>query len=86
MFIYLATPHLSCATWDLSFWCTDSLDVMHGSVLAMHGLVALEAYEIPVPQPGLEPPSPALQGRFLTTGLPGKSPQFRLNHIKYAAI
>ena len=26
-----------------------------------------------VPQPGIEPASPALQSRFLTTGLPGKS-------------
>ena len=26
------------------------------------------------PQPGIEPLSPALQGRFLTTGPPGKSP------------
>ena len=27
-----------------------------------------------VPQPGIEPMTPALQGRFLTTGPPGKSP------------
>ena len=27
-----------------------------------------------VPRPGIEPSSPALQGRFLTTGSPGKSP------------
>ena len=27
-----------------------------------------------VPQPGMEPASPALEGRFLTTGPPGKSP------------
>ena len=27
-------------------------------------------------QPGIEPMSPALEGRFLTTGPPGKSPSF----------
>ena len=32
-----------------------------------------EACEILVPQPGIEPLSPALEGRFLTTGPPGKS-------------
>ena len=37
------------------------------------GLVVLK-YEILVPQPGIKPKSPELQGRFLTTGPPGKSP------------
>ena len=27
-----------------------------------------------LPRPGIEPVSPALAGRFLATGLPGKSP------------
>ena len=31
-----------------------------------------------VPQPGIEPASPALEGRFLTTGPPGKSPDDHL--------
>ena len=31
------------------------------------------AWGIIVPQPGMEPTSPALEGRFLTTGPPGKS-------------
>ena len=31
------------------------------------------AYVILVPPPGIEPTSPALQGRFLTTGQSGKS-------------
>ena len=55
MFIYLAAPHLSCATQDLPFWCTDSLDVMHGSVLAMHGLVALRHVRYQFPNQGLNP-------------------------------
>ena len=33
-----------------------------------------QACGILVPQPGVEPTSPALEGRFLTTGPPGKSP------------
>ena len=31
------------------------------------------AYAILVPLPGVQPTSPALQGRILTTGQPGKS-------------
>ena len=73
MFIYLAAPRLSCAMRDHSFWCSDCLDVMHGLSACNAWLSCSEACEIPVPQPGLEPTSPALQGRFLTTGLPGKS-------------
>ena len=33
-----------------------------------------EACGILAPQPGTEAASPALEGRFLTTGPPGKSP------------
>ena len=36
-----------------------------GSVVAACGIF--------IPQPRIEPTSPALQGRFLTTGSPGKS-------------
>ena len=34
------------------------------------GLVAQGMWDLP--QPGIKPLSPALQGRFLTTGPPGK--------------
>ena len=37
------------------------------------GSVALTKYGILVPQPGVKPGSPALQGRFFTTGPPGSS-------------
>ena len=37
------------------------------------GLSCSEVYGISVPQPGMEPASPALQSIFLTTGPPGKS-------------
>ena len=44
-----------------------------GSVVVAHGLSCLEACGILVPRPGIKPTSPALEGRFLTTGPPGKS-------------
>ena len=42
---------------------------LHRVLTAMHGM----ACGILVPQPGIKPASPALEGRFLTTGPPGKS-------------
>ena len=52
-----------------------SLGVAHGlesadSVVAVCGLSCSEACGILVPQPGIEPKSPGLQGGFLTTGPP----------------
>ena len=46
-----------------------------GLVVAAHGLSCSTAYGILVPQPGIEPTFPGLQGGFLTTGPPGKSPK-----------
>ena len=45
-----------------------------GSVVVARGLSCSAACGILVPRPGIEPVSPALQGRFLTTGPPGKPP------------
>ena len=42
------------------------------SVVVAHGLCCCRAYGILVPRPGIEPMSPALEGGFLTTGLPWK--------------
>ena len=39
------------------------------------------AYGILVPPPGIEPPAPALQGGFLTTGPPGKSQRVCLYNL-----
>ena len=50
-----------------SFGCVRSLVVAHG-------LSCPAACGILVPQPGIEPLSPALGGRFSTPGPPGKSP------------
>ena len=43
------------------------------SQLGPSGLTYSSVCGILVPQPGTEPTFPALQGKFLTTGLPGKS-------------
>ena len=44
-----------------------------GSVVVAHGLSCPAACGILVPRPGTEPASSALEGRFFTTGPPGKS-------------
>ena len=51
----------------LYLWCK-------GSVVIAHRLSCSVACGILVPWPGIEPMSFALQGRFLTTGSSGKSP------------
>ena len=68
---------LHCVVWDLLLWHTDCLVVAHGPQ-STQGVVALRlscsaACGILVPWSGIEPTSPALQGRFLTTGPPGTS-------------
>ena len=56
----------SCDVWAL---------VRMSSVVATdHRLSCSKACGILVPPPGIKPMSPVLQGRFLTTGPPGKSP------------
>ena len=77
LFIYLAALGLSCSMQDLLLWCTDCLVVAHrlqstGSVIAAHGLSCSESSGLLVPQSGFIPTSPEIQGRFLTTGSPGK--------------
>ena len=60
-------------------WLRDSTVVLHGlwstgvSVIEAHRINCLVACGILVPRPGIEPASPALQGRFLITGPPRKS-------------
>ena len=44
-----------------------------GSVIVALGLSYCVACGTVVPQPGIEPASPALRGRLLTTGVPGNS-------------
>ena len=47
-----------------------------GSVVEARGFSCPVPCGILVPQPGIEPESLALEGGFLTTGPPGKSPEF----------
>ena len=60
----------SCGSWvhRLDLWCRHM-----GTVVAASWLSCSSACGILVPQPGIEPVSPALQGGFLTTGPSGKS-------------
>ena len=56
----------------LSSWHT-------GSLLVVLGFSCSKAWGILVPQPGIKTMSPALEGRFLITGLPGKSLRVIIN-------
>ena len=70
-FFNSAVSHLGCGMWDLPLRPMDSLVVAHGlSCSAARGSL--------VPWPGIKPESPVLQGRLLTTGPPGKSPQWNI--------
>ena len=53
-----------------------------GSVVVVHRLSRLTACRILVPQPGIEPTSPALEGGFFTSGPPGKSPFYILETVR----
>ena len=56
------------------FSCCDLWVLEHeGPVVVTHGLRVPMACGTFVPQSGMEPMSPALEGRFLTTGAPGRS-------------
>ena len=72
MLIDLALLGLSCAMQDL--WLPYAGQLWRlSSEVGVHGLSFSMAYGILVLPPGIEPTSPALQGKFLTSGLPGKS-------------
>ena len=60
-----------CSTWALQLWLTSSEHA--GSIVAAHRVSCSMAYGVLAPCPEMEPTSPALQGGFLTTELPGKS-------------
>ena len=60
-----------CSSWTLRLWYM-------GSMVEARGLSCCVAHGILVSQSGTEPASPALQGGFLTTGLPGTSPLSRI--------
>ena len=84
-FAYLAAVGLTCGMWALGqvsqIFCfgtwtpavaRGSSSVMCGLSSCGCGLSCSMACGILVPQPGIEPSFPALEGKFLTTGPPGK--------------
>ena len=84
-------PYVSVSTLFTVLCCFCCFVVAHGlsscgsqalkhvsSVVAAHGLSCSMAYRILFPSPGIKPTSPALEGRFLTTKLPGKPHSFFL--------
>ena len=64
---------LNCSTRELSLRSTGSSLRRAGSLVVARGFSCPVACGILVPQPGIEPVSTALEGRFLTTGPPGKA-------------
>ena len=67
LIFYLFELDLSCIMWDTSLWCMDS------NCATRAQLICSVACGILIPQPGVEPESPALQSESLTTGPAGKS-------------
>ena len=65
--------NLCCVLWDRSLWRTDPG--------CGEGFSCSPACGILVPWPGVEHESPALDGRFFTTGPPGKS-LYRLSSVR----
>ena len=94
----MAASGLSCSTRDLLCSTQASLVAVPGlstcgawapehvgSVVVVCGLSCPVACGILVPQPGIKPASPALEGGLLTTGPPGKSQDIvhSLFHTKF---
>ena len=63
-FVHLASSGLGCVT--------------QAFLVVICGLICSAACGILTPPLGIEPASPASQGRFLNTGPPGKSPRWRV--------
>ena len=64
---------------DYIVWGTQPLSLRHASsVVVARGLSCAAACGILVPQPGIKPTSPALEGGFFTTGPPRRSLQHLL--------
>ena len=74
--------------------CVSSIVVVHGlrsfqymdSLVEACGLSYPETCGISIPQPGLEPESPALEGGFLTTGMRANSSGFFLIYLRISEI
>ena len=67
---------LCCCVWTFSSY-------MRTSLIVVCGLSCPVACGILVPQPGIEPVFPALEGGSFTTGPAGKSPECIFVRIKF---
>ena len=73
--MYSAALSLSCDVRDLGCGRHALHCGVQASLLVAQRLSCPAARGILIPQPRIEPMSPALEDRFLTTGPPGKSPK-----------
>ena len=73
LFFFLIFIYLFCSIWSQLRHTGSFIPCAGFSLVAACGLSCPAACEILVPQPGMEPMSPALKGGFLTTGPPKKS-------------
>ena len=77
-FLFWLAESFFAAHWNLYLWCTwapfaaPGLQSTWALVVVARRLSCPKAYGTFIPQPGIEPISPTLQGRFITTGPPGK--------------
>ena len=84
LFFIKKTPYIYLFIWQRwvlvghrGSWWWPSLELWHADAVATAPrLSGPKACGILVPRPGIEPTSFALEGGFLTTGPPGKSPIF----------
>ena len=100
LFISLGASGLNCNMPNLSLWCAGFsrcgawapegrgawAPEGHGSIVVARGLSCPVTCGVVVPRPGMKPMSPALEGGFLITGLPGKSPLLLLITIHSLGI
>ena len=80
-YYFLAALGFSCSIQDLPLWPVGFSWV--GSVVVVHALSCLAVGGILIPLPGIKLMCPALEGRFSTTGPPGKSHVMRVFWIYF---
>ena len=66
--LHCGVQAVCCSSWVLLSGCS-----LLTSLVEAHGHSCPTACGIVVPWPGVKPPSPELEGKFLTTGPPAKS-------------
>ena len=72
IFLLLCPTSLNFLNYYYYWLCWVFVVAISFSPVVVHGLSCPDAYGISTPQPGVEHPSPALQGGFLTPEPPGQ--------------